>query len=68
MQFWTLATALSRSCRVTTSPTQYHRGGLVNAGPGNGLIVKITGSGYHGANNATETTEVGDDAAEVATA
>lgn len=68
MQFWTLATTLSRSCRVTTSPTQYHRGGVVTAGPGNGLIVKIIGSGLHAVDNATETTDAGDDAAEVATA
>ncbi len=56
LQFWTLTTALSKSCQVTAPGHDFWRGGELKAGPGDGLIVQIRGSGLHDLDNATETT------------
>lgn len=68
LQFWTLASTLSRACQVAVHSHDFWRGGTVTAGPGDGFKVSTKGSGLHIAHNGTETTDAEVDNAEVAIA
>ena len=68
LQFWTLASSLSRACQMTVHSHDFWRGGTVTAGPGDGFKVSTKGTGLHIAHNATEMTGAEIDNPEITTA